>query len=85
MYFGICDSVSHINPEKPSGPSFFPVGSGFLWIILKEIDILEAPMSDMLLFESLMRVEPTRSYGENTESPTQDYLDFVKSIYSIKI
>ena len=28
------------------------------------------------MVELLLRVDPTQSYGENTKSPIQDYIDF---------
>ena len=31
---------------------------------------------DVLMVESLLGVNPTQSYGENTKSPIQDFIDF---------
>ena len=28
------------------------------------------------MVESLLRVDPTQSYGENTKNPIQDFIDF---------
>ena len=29
-----------------------------------------------MMVESLLGVDPTQSYGENTKSPSQDFIDF---------
>ena len=37
---------------------------------------LKASICDVLMVESLLEVDPTQSYGENTKSPIQDFIDF---------
>ena len=37
---------------------------------------LKASIFDVLMVESLLGVDPTQSYGENTKSPIQDFIDF---------
>ena len=35
-----------------------------------------ASICDVLMVESLLGVDPTQSYGENTKSSIQDFIDF---------
>ena len=37
---------------------------------------MKASIYDVLMVESLLGVDPTKSYGENTKSPIQDFIDF---------
>ena len=37
---------------------------------------LEALICDVLMVKSLLRVDPTQNYGENTKSSIQDFIDF---------
>ena len=36
---------------------------------------LKVSIFDVLMVESLLGVNPTQSYGENTKSPIQDFID----------
>ena len=37
------------------------------------------------MVESLLRVDPTQSYGENTKNPIQDFIDFaMKTHWKLK-
>ena len=39
-----------------------------------------------MMFKSLLRVDPTQSYGENTKNAIQDFIDFaMKTIETEKI
>ena len=59
-------------------PVFFPIFSetppNKFW--KKNKVFLQASIFDVLTVESLMGVDPTHSYGENTKSPIQDFIDF---------
>ena len=58
-------------------PSFFPIFSGTRQNFLKENKVLlKASICDVLVVESLLEVDPTQSYGENTKSSIQDFIDF---------
>ena len=37
---------------------------------------LEASICDVLMVESLLRVDPTQSYAGNTKKTIQDFIDF---------
>ena len=37
---------------------------------------MKASICDVLMVESLLGVDPTQSYGENTKSPIQDLIEF---------
>ena len=38
--------------------------------------LLNASICDIMMVKSLLRVDPTQSYGENTKNPIQDFIDF---------
>ena len=42
---------------------------------------LEASICDVIMVKSFLVVDPTQSYGENTKSPIQDFIEF--AIYNI--
>ena len=63
--------------EKNLTPSFFPIFSGIRQNFLEENKVfLKASICDVLMVESLLGVDPIQSYGENTKSPIQDFIDF---------
>ena len=37
--------------------------------------LLSASICDVMMVKSLLRVNPTQSYGENTKNPIQDFID----------
>ena len=63
--------------KKICPPSFFPIFSGTLQRFSEENkEFMKASICDVLMVESLLGVDPTQSYGENTKSPIQDFIDF---------
>ena len=62
--------------KKCDPPGFFPIFSGTRQNFSgKNKVFLKAPICDVLMVESLLRVDPTQRYGENTKSPIQDFKD----------
>ena len=58
-------------------PSFFPIFSGTRQNFGEENKVfLKASICDVLMVESLLGVDPTQTYGENTKNPIQDFIDF---------
>ena len=44
--------------------------------LVKNKEFLKGSIWDVLMVESLLRVDHTQSYGENTKNPIQDFIDF---------
>ena len=42
---------------------------------------IEASICDVLMVKSFLGVNPTKSYGENTKSSIQDFIDFAIKTY----
>ena len=62
--------------EKNVTPWFFPIFSGTREIFFGKSKVfLKTPICDVLMVESLLGVDPTQTYGENTKSPIQDFID----------
>jgi hypothetical protein len=63
-------------------PLIFP---NFFWspqeLKKKNIGFLEASICDVLMVESMLRVDPTQSYGKKTKSPIQDFIDVAITVY----
>ena len=63
--------------KKIRPPSFFKIFSGTRQNVLEWNKVfLKASICDVMMVESLLGVDPTQSYGENTKSPSQDFIDF---------
>ena len=63
-------------------PSFFQFSPEPTKIFLEENkEFLKASICDVLMVESLLGVDPTQSYGENTKNPIQDFIDFAIKIH----
>ena len=63
---------------KKFDPSFFPIFSGTRQTFFEKNKVfLKASIFDVLMIKSLLGVDPTQSYGENTKYPIQDFIDFL--------
>ena len=63
--------------KKFDPPRFFPIFSGTLQRFLEENkEFMKASICDVLMVKSLLGVDPAQSYGENTKSPIQYFIDF---------
>ena len=63
--------------KKFDPPRFLKFSQEPVKIFLNKIKVfLKASICDVLMVESLLGVNPTQSYGENSKSPSQDFIDF---------
>ena len=61
--------------KKFDPPLFFQIFSRTCQNLLKENKVfLKASICDVLMVESLLRVDPTQSYGENTKNKYKNKL-----------